>query len=123
MITQVETFAEGLVRIIRQQRLDLSTEKRLQSGLADVFLNSNIAFSREHALSPGDIPDFFMDHGVLIECKVHGAKKMDVYKQLCRYAEHDEVSAIILASNISMGMPALINGKPVFCASLSRGWL
>jgi hypothetical protein len=42
---------------------------------------------------------------------------------LCRYAEHPEVKALILASNVSMGLPEEINGKPVFAASLSAGWI
>ena len=112
-----------LVRLIQRQRLDLSDEKSLQAQLADVFSSNGIEFEREKVLSPRDIPDFMVSGGIVIECKLRGARKMDVYKQLCRYAEHASVRSLVLASNLSLGLPPEINGKPVFCASFSKGWL
>jgi len=114
---------KSLVRLIQQQRLDLSTEKRMQAELAEVMQSNGILFEREKILSAKDIPDFLVSDGIVIECKVRGARKMDVYKQLCRYAEHSSVNALILASNLSMGIPTELNGKPVFVASCSKGWL
>lgn len=116
-------IAIQLVRLIQCYRLDLSTEKRLQADLADALERANITFEREKHLSDRDIPDFLVAGGVVIECKMHCARKIAIYRQLCRYAEHPAVRAIIMASNVSMGLPSSINGKPVFVASLSRGWL
>ena len=112
-----------LVRLIQSGRCDLSTEKRLQADIEDLLTKASIEFTREARLSDQDIPDFLVRGGVAIECKMRGAKKMDIYRQLCRYAEHESVTAIILASNIAMGLPSHLNGKPLVQASLSRGWL
>jgi hypothetical protein len=120
------TKSKTLVRLIEQQQFDLSTEKRMQSQLSEVLLLNHYEFEREKILSDKDIPDFLVEKEIIIECKLRGARsprKMDVYKQLCRYAEHETVKALILASNLSMGIPPEINGKPVFAASCSKGWL
>jgi len=78
----------------------------------------------EKRLNATDIPDFFIEGGIAVECKMKDkAKKMAVYAQVRRYAGHPEVKAIILATNISMGFPEQIEGKPVFLASLSAGWM
>jgi LEA14-like dessication related protein len=115
--------ATELVRLIQRHRFDLSNEKSLQVQLAEAMTANNVEFEREKPLSPRDIPDFMVAGGIAIECKMRGARKMDVFKQLRRYAEHDEVKVLVLATNLSMGLPAEIGGKPSFFASLSRGWL
>lgn len=115
--------ADALVRVIQRHRFDLSGEKNLQAQLAEVLEGSRIAFEREPRLSERDIPDFIVAGGIVIECKMRGARKMDVYRQLCRYAEHEAVTALVLATNLSMGLPAEIGGKPAYFASLSTGWL
>lgn len=112
-----------IVNIIQRARCDLSTEKRLQADIENLLMATGIEFVREARLNEQDIPDFLIKGGVVIECKMRGAKKMDVYRQLCRYAEHSSVTAIVLASNMTMGMPNHLNSKPVIMASLSRGWL
>lgn len=116
--------AQDIVRLIRRLRLDLSSEKHLQQGMATAFEAHGLLFEREKRLSPADIPDFFLPGGITIECKMNKkARKMDIYRQLERYAKHAEVTAIILASNLVMGLPETINSKPIYCASLSAGWL
>lgn len=113
-----------LVRMLERQRLDLSSEKHLQEGIEQDFLSQGIVFEREKRLSARDIPDFLVDGGVVIECKLRNkARKIEVFKQLTRYAEYPEVTAIILAANFTMGLPPDIKSKPVYVASLSKGWL
>lgn len=122
---QVESAtAVGIVRLLQRHRFDLSTEKHLQAGVEQALTAAGVAFEREKRLSDRDIPDFLVAGGVVVECKMKNkARKIDVFKQIERYAAHSAVSAIILASNISMGLPPEINGKPVYAASLSRGWI
>lgn len=120
---QTTTEPAELVRLIRRGRFDLSSEKNLQAGVESLLLQAGIPFEREKRLNARDIPDFFIG-GVVIECKMRGkAKKMDIYRQLERYAQLPEVTSLILASNVSMGLPEDINGKPLYAASLSQGWL
>lgn len=113
-----------VVRLVQRSRLDLSSEKHLQEGVAAALQAAGIDFEREKRLSSKDIPDFFIAGGVVVECKMRNkSKKMDIFRQLVRYAAYPEVSAIILASNVSMGLPPAIEGKPVYAASLSHGWI
>lgn len=112
-----------MVRLVESARMDLSNEKRLQTDLAELLDKAKVTFVRECVLSERDVPDFFLKDGLVIECKLRPAQKMAVYRQLERYALHTRVTGIILASNLSMTLPPLIQGKPATMASLSQGWL
>jgi hypothetical protein len=115
-----------IIQIIHGYRLDLTTEKMLQVDMAKAFSAAGVSFQREKHLTGKDIPDFFVEGvngGIVVECKIQGARKMETYKQLRRYASHPDVSAVILASNMAMRLPQEIEGKPVFMASLGLGWL
>lgn len=113
-----------VIRLVQRSRLDLSSEKHLQEDVAQMLLAAGIAYEREKRLSAKDIPDFLIGGGVVVECKMRNkSKKMDIFKQLARYATYPEVTAIILASNVSMGLPPEVEGKPLFAASLSHGWI
>lgn len=113
-----------IVRLLQRCRFDLSTEKHLQEDIERTLREHGIAFEREKHLSPRDIPDFLIDGGIAVECKIRNkTKKIAIYHQLARYAAYPEVAAVVLASNVSMGLPAEIDGKPVYAASLSAGWL
>ena len=133
-----QSFAElcspgFIVKRIERVRVDLSSEKAMQSGIAVALEAAGIPFEREHRLSTDDIPDFLipchraLTQWIAVECKLKGRgsgpRKIDIYRQIERYARHPEVAVIILASNLSMGLPAEIRGKPVYAASLSKGWI
>jgi len=111
-----------LIGIIQQYRFDLSDEKRLQAGLADALRAEGIGFEREVRLETNDVVDFMVGD-IAVECKLRGQGKMDIYRQLVRYARHAKVKTLVLATNVSMGLPDNIKGKPLYYASLSRGWL
>lgn len=113
-----------LVRLLQRCRFDLSSEKHLQEEVAIALAGSDIPFEREKRLSDRDIPDFLIGGGIVVECKMRNkSRKMDIFRQLVRYADHREVTAIILASNVAMGLPAELMGKPLYSASLSHGWM
>ncbi|MHB1641130.1 MAG: PDDEXK family nuclease [Acidithiobacillus sp.] len=112
-----------IIQLIESARLDLSDEKRLQTDLAAVLAGAGIQFTRERVLSARDTPDFLTSDGIVIECKLRPAQKTAVYRQLQRYASHTEVATIILATNLSMALPATIHDKPAYISSLSKGWL
>lgn len=112
-----------IVHIIESIRLDLSDEKRLQADLESVLIVEGIRFVRESRLSSSDIPDFLLCDGTVIECKLRPAQKTAVYRQLQRYASHEEVTGIILATNLSMSLPQTIHDKPACMASLGKGWM
>jgi len=110
-----------LIDVLNSYRWPLSDEKVLQAEIARAFQAQDITFRREVYLGPGDIVDFMVGD-VAVEVKIKGAKRA-IYRQLERYAAHDAVGAILLATNVPMGLPEHINGKPVSIAALGRGWL
>jgi hypothetical protein len=116
--------AAAIVRHLSLVRADLSDEKRAQAdlfaALTPVFTDPPV--EREVRLGAGDVIDFMIG-GVGIEVKLKGARKADVYRQLGRYARHDRVSGLILATNLSMGLPKEIDGKPAWFVSLGKAWL
>lgn len=117
-----DCMIEKIIKIIKSAKLDLSDEKRTQIGLAEVFMLHQVRHERECRLSAGDIPDFMID-GIAIEVKLRGARKKDVFKQLERYAKHERVKSLVLVTNLSMGLPPEIEGKPVYFVSLGTAWL
>ena len=140
MTDNLVPFCKSIVRLFSRTRVALSSEKAMQSDIAAALTAGSVPFEREHRLSIEDIPDFLIQmpqvhtpcaraltEWIAVECKLKGRgggpRKIDIYRQIERYARHPEVAAIILASNLSMGLPAEIGGKPVYAASLSKGWL
>lgn len=115
--------AVDVVRLLRRVRVDLSTEKTMQAGVEMALMQSGMPFEREKRLSDRDIPDFLVGGHIVVECKLRSkSRKIDTYKQLMRYAEHDVVTDIVLASNTNMGLPEEIQGKSIYVASMSMGW-
>ncbi|MBP6818327.1 MAG: hypothetical protein KBC46_03385 [Ferrovibrio sp.] len=133
LTTRLKTYYE----FIGRQRLALTDEKRAQQDLANAFVAAGISFQRElqltiedvpedrraQATHKRDIPDFMLPGGVVVELKLRGNQKVAVFNQLERYAQHDGVKAIMLVTNLAMGLPEEINGKPAFIISMGRAWL
>lgn len=111
-----------IVELIQSSRFTLSSEKALQAEMETVFLRSGLAFRREVRLAPGDIIDFLFDDGIGLEVKIKGGK-MDIYSQCVRYCASPDIRSLVLATNVAMGFPPAIVGKPAFVASLGKAWL
>lgn len=110
-----------IIEVLSSSRISLSDEKSAQNDIQDLFVFRGIPFSREHRLSPSSIVDFYID-GIGLEVKLK-ARKMTVYRQLRRYATHPTITALILVTNTSMGLPNVIEGKPVYLFKLGDAWL
>ncbi len=120
----LEFLVRSVIATISRHRIDLSTEKAAQAQIETIFTGAGLPFEREVSLSKEDRPDFFMKTvGLAIEVKMKGAQKMAIYRQLQRYAAHDEVHGLLLVSNLAMGLPMEIGGKPAWYASLGRAWI
>ncbi len=117
-----DSSIQTLIGLIRNARIDLSSEKRAQADVEQILTQAGIAFDRECPLTESDIIDFIVED-VGIELKLKGARKKEIYRQLCRYAGHPRVGSLILASNLSMGLPAQIEGKDTFFVRLGEAWL
>ena len=94
-----------------------TTERQLQDGIAEVLATRFDAHA-EHALSQQDRPDFWVTVGgfhVAVEVKIRGART-PILQQLGRYAAHDSVDAVLLASGkraLLVGIPTEIHRTPV----------
>ena len=111
--------------VLSRGRFSVNREKDTQAEI-DEFLRGElpgVTVSREHRLGPGDIPDFLIAGQIVVEIKLKGQQKRRVFDQLERYASYPEISSIILASNLSMGLPPTILGRPAFFVSLGAAWL
>ena len=113
--------AQKIATLLQRTRLRVSNEAALQGDIATTLAAAGIAAEREVMLSPADRPDFMCGY-VAIEAKCRYAKR-SIYRQLERYAAHDRVSAIVLVTGTAMGMPAQINGKPIYVVSIGRAFL
>lgn len=126
MSDQTAVLGAEAARVVADHLLgftyEWTTEAELQQAIWDV-LPIRFAAERERALSRRDRPDFIVTvdgHLVAIEVKVAGARSA-VLRQLGRYAEHDSIAAIILASGrrvLAAGIPEVIHTKPVLSIHL-----
>lgn len=116
---------DEVLKIISTTKLNAVIEKVAQKELEDSFINNGISVEREYKLSQRDIVDFSVKTElglVVIELKIK-AKRMSIFRQLCRYAKHDEVAAVVLLTGTAMRLPALIGNKPAAVISLGEAWL
>lgn len=119
-------LVQDVLRHLRQGRFDLNNETSTQASmhryLRDCLPEADI--KREFSLSPADRPDFLIDNRIVIEVKVRAAKsKRAIWAQLERYAAHDQVTDVILATNKAMGLPTHSQGKSIWYVAMGRAWL
>lgn len=87
----------------------------MQDDVDQVLSAAGVTFTREARLDARDRPDFLTTSGLAIELKVAGGRSA-VVRQLLRYAEHEEVTGILLVTSRSrhLGLPDLLGGKPAW---------
>jgi SNF2 family DNA or RNA helicase len=86
-------------------------EKRWQEMLEIHFQKIGRTYEREVHISKESIIDFKMDR-IGIELKTKGRVR-DVYRQIKRYLETDEIDEIVLLTTKNFSLPSKINGKTV----------
>jgi hypothetical protein len=111
----------AIKRCLSSRRFRLSSERELQRDIAKALADCGIACERERRLSAEDRPDFLAG-GIAIEVKIAGGR-LEIYRQCRRYCAHAEVSALVLATNVAMALPPMIDGKPTTVIHLGRAWL
>ena len=106
---------------LKGRKLPLENEKVLQGRMEEIFTESAVEFDREFWLDKESKPDFMID-GVAVEVKITGSR-LEIYRQVQRYAKHEAVKAIILVTNKSIGTIVLHENKPFKLIALNRSWL
>lgn len=95
-------------------------EKEVQDQVSAALAAAALVVEREVRLNDRDRPDFVVGGQVVVEVKLKTPRSV-VVRQLGRYAEHDRVAAIVLASTsftTLRNMRMTIHGVPVFPAIL-----
>lgn len=108
--------APELVRILLEGRYhSTQDELRLQDEMDEFLTQSGIAHEREVRLSATDRLDFLVG-SVAVEVKVKGSPHA-VIRQLLRYAEHEQVTELVLFTTRSqLVVPKTLGGKPALVA-------
>ncbi|WP_252109094.1 MULTISPECIES: hypothetical protein [unclassified Halomonas] len=115
----------ALLDFLAGVRLNSATEKQAQADLEQALAETGWIFQREWRLSDRDIPDFVVrvnETVIVIELKTRAQRKR-IYRQLERYAQHNQVDAVVLLTGTAMQLPSEISGKPARVASMGAGWL
>lgn len=122
-MSSLDTSVKALAHLINRKLHTTQSEELLQSSVERQLEEAGANFLREKLLSSRDRVDFFFPNsGVALELKLKkGWSKMDVFRQIERYAEHEEVKALVLLTNIQMTLPTAILSKPAFVISLREG--
>lgn len=114
--------APELVALLRRTRLPSSREDKLQLAIEEAFKTAGLGFDREARLAPGERVDFLVAGGTGVEAKTRCGKRT-IYRQLERYAECTLIKALVLVTGSALGLPAELNGKPLFHVSIGRSAL
>ena len=110
--------ADELCKILGGAQFHFCNERELQKGIAQWLTEAGVPFTREVMLGPAERIDFLIEQ-VGIEVKVDGALS-EVLRQLWRYAQRPEISALILVTRRTQHciLPDAINGKSLACVYL-----
>lgn len=111
----------ALARALSSFEYRFSNEIELQDGIEVVLKKEGMPFEREVRASAQDRFDFLVERRLVIEVKVDGTLSAALL-QADRYAIHDGVDGLILATTqrwgLSPGLPSQLRGKPFAVAKL-----
>lgn len=105
---------ERVACAIASRRFRFAHERELQEGVARALSDEAIPFRREARLGDAGCIDFLCDQGVGLEVKI-GGPLAAVTRQLHRYANANEVRALVLVtSRLTLDrLPTSMMGKPL----------
>lgn len=115
LVSAAGQLAERVVALLADRVYRAADERALQDGIEVVLRGSGLRVEREFRLDERDRPDFLVGGCVAVEVKMR-ASGSAVLAQLARYAAHQRVHAIVVAtprlSSLSR-VPDRILGVPV----------
>jgi hypothetical protein len=112
---------EPLLKAIRKCGFRGDVEWDLHTAIVAALTAAGIEFTREYELTRADRPDFFLNDGTVIECKVKGSMAAAA-RQLDRYAQHDAVKRLVLVTSRMQHarVPDEVQGKEVHVVVLHQ---
>ncbi|MDD3230896.1 MAG: hypothetical protein PHE09_17020 [Oscillospiraceae bacterium] len=116
---------ENVINVLQTLRIGkIFEEYDLQNKIAAVFDKSGINYEKERQLGPGSRVDFLTQSGVAVEVKKGKPNRARLVDQINRYAEYQEVKAIVIVVETSLRIPIAKtnNGKPCAVVGLQKLW-
>ena len=101
--------------VLTARRYRATNETAVQAHIKTALVDAHFDVVGEFRLTRRDRPDFLVDGTIAIEVKIKGSAASSV-RQLARYAEHDDVAAIVFATTsrrLAASMPATLGSKPI----------
>lgn len=113
----MSALAQQVAELLAGHRFSYQNEHDLQDGVEEVLVKAGLEYRREHRLSKRDVVDFMVGD-VALECKVAGGLNEVLY-QLKRYAEQQDVAAVVLlTARAHHRPPESLAGKPIYAVHL-----
>lgn len=116
---------ESVLQALRTIRIGkILDEYALQTQMARAFDEAGILYEKERKLGRGSRVDFLAAGGIAVEAKKGKPNRARLEQQISRYAEFDEVRAVVIVVETSLGVPikAARNGKPCAVMGLQKLW-
>lgn len=112
-----------LVGALRGARYRVGSEALLQHDIGETLksLVGISGYEAEARIGPGDRIDFLVGT-IGIEAKVKYPRRK-IWRQLDRYTGREAITSLILITGTAIGLPAAMNGKPLYLVSLGRASL
>jgi hypothetical protein len=121
--------AERIMGILRNARLPIEHEARLQEAIAEALhvRGDGLHVVREAKMVGGLRIDFAVEHDCRccftgIAVKIAGGRR-DIFRQLKAYCEDARLVELVVVTSRALALPETINGKPVAIVDLGRAWL
>lgn len=99
-------------------------EYDLQDKIAGIFDTAGIGYEKERKLGAGSRVDFLTQSGVAVEVKKGKPNRTRLAEQINRYAEYQDVKAVVIVVETSLRLPITRtdNGKPCAVVGLQKLW-
>ncbi len=117
-----EISPQELVLKLRRVRLPNATEQATQDACEEWLKKEGIPYEREVVIGEGERVDFLIAGEIGLEIKVKYPKRQ-IYRQLERYSLTGRVTSLVLLTGTYLGLPAELNGVPVYMVSMGRAAL
>src|SRR5690349_10516311 len=118
-----ETVIGTLKSIFSRVRLPMNAEREFQDAVSRLIASEGITHQREYWGTRRDRLDFFLPvSGVALELKVWSSEAA-LLRQLKRYADLPEVTAVVLISRRPWKLPETLSGKPIAMIALWKASL
>ncbi|MEX2462060.1 MAG: hypothetical protein WD469_12345 [Paenibacillaceae bacterium] len=114
---------EQIIAALKKIRTQLIVDEfKLHRLISKEMESEGISYKSEFLLGPRNRIDFLTESGIGIEAKKGKPNELQVFNQLSRYAEFEQVKGLVLVIERYMDLPEEINGKPVTSIGLRKLW-